>query len=151
MTESPIEAAVETVEPGTISSHLHPEGSFDAGDFAVPTGLEEIWRFTPLKRLRGLHDDARLDGIGMGVSADIDEVASAEWVSKDHALRGTSGMVPIDRVSARAWGAATGMFLVDVPAEAEPETSLAASSTSVSVVEVRRFPGDGTKSTLAPR
>ena len=26
-----------------------------------PTGREEIWRFTPLKRLRGLHDDAPLD------------------------------------------------------------------------------------------
>ena len=42
VTESPIEGAVETVEPGTISSHLHPEGSFDVDDFAVPTGLEEI-------------------------------------------------------------------------------------------------------------
>ena len=26
-------------------------------DHAVPLGLEEIWRFTPLKRLRGLHED----------------------------------------------------------------------------------------------
>ena len=27
-------------------------------DHVVPTGREEIWRFTPLKRLRGLHADA---------------------------------------------------------------------------------------------
>ena len=42
-----------------VSSHLHPEGSFDLADHPVPTGREEVWRFTPLKRLRGLHADAR--------------------------------------------------------------------------------------------
>ena len=119
MTENPVVGAVETVPSGTISSHLHPVGSFDVADFPVPTGLEEIWRFTPLKRLRGLHDDAALDGVGIGVSADIDDAASAEWVSRDHTLRGSSGMVPNDRVSARAWDAAKGMYLIDVPAEAE--------------------------------
>ena len=133
VTESPIEGAVETVEPGTISSHLHPEGSFDVDDFAVPTGLEEIWRFTPLKRLRGLHDDARLDGVGIGVSADIDDAATAGWVSRDHALRGSSGMVPVDRVSARAWAETTGMFLVDVPAEAEPQKPLLIDVTGLGV------------------
>jgi len=133
VTESPIEGAVETVEPGTISSHLHPEGSFDVDDFAVPTGLEEIWRFTPLKRLRGLHDDARLDGLGMAVSADIDEATTAQWVSRDHALRGSSGMVPIDRVSARAWASTTGMFLVDVPAESEPQRPLLIDVTGLGV------------------
>ena len=30
-------------------------GSADPDDFAVPTGREEDWRFTPLNRLRGLH------------------------------------------------------------------------------------------------
>jgi Fe-S cluster assembly protein SufD len=133
VTESPIEGAVETVERGTISSHLHPVGSFDVSDFGVPTGLEEVWRFTPLKRLRGLHDDAPLDGPGMGVSADIDDAATAGWVSPDHALRGSSGMVPIDRVSARAWEAATGMYLVDVPAEAEPDKPLLIDVTGLGV------------------
>jgi len=30
--------------------------SFDVDAFEVPGGREEIWRFTPMKRLRGLHD-----------------------------------------------------------------------------------------------
>ncbi len=30
--------------------------SFDVDAFEVPGGRDEIWRFTPLKRLRGLHD-----------------------------------------------------------------------------------------------
>ena len=41
-----------------VESHLHPEGSYDVADHVVPTGREEIWRFTPLKRLRGLHGEA---------------------------------------------------------------------------------------------
>ncbi len=41
-----------------VSSHLHPVGSFDLSDHPVPTGREEVWRFTPLKRLRGLQADA---------------------------------------------------------------------------------------------
>jgi len=46
-----------------VSSHLHPVGSFDLADHPVPTGREEVWRFTPLKRLRGLHDEAALLGL----------------------------------------------------------------------------------------
>lgn len=29
--------------------------STDVADFDVPRGKDEIWRFTPLRRLRGLH------------------------------------------------------------------------------------------------
>ena len=39
-------------------SDLHAVGSTDPADFAVPAGREEEWRFTPLRRLRGLHADA---------------------------------------------------------------------------------------------
>jgi len=30
--------------------------SFDIDAFEVPHGRDELWRFTPLRRLRGLHD-----------------------------------------------------------------------------------------------
>jgi Fe-S cluster assembly protein SufD len=30
--------------------------SYDVDAFEVPGGREENWRFTPLRRLRGLHD-----------------------------------------------------------------------------------------------
>jgi len=48
--------AVETTDK--VASHLHPAGSWRVEDHPVPTGREEVWRFTPLKRLRGLHADA---------------------------------------------------------------------------------------------
>ena len=42
-------------------SRLHEHRSYDPADFPVPTGREEEWRFTPLRRLRGLHTDSPLD------------------------------------------------------------------------------------------
>ncbi len=72
ITETPaVAGAVETVAPGTISSHLHPEGSFEVADHVVPVGREEVWRFTPLKRLRGLHQDVALTGSDFSVSATV--------------------------------------------------------------------------------
>ena len=41
-------------------SRLHERQSFDLADFPVPAGREEEWRFTPLRRLRGLPGDAPL-------------------------------------------------------------------------------------------
>ena len=50
-----------------VASRLHPPGSFDLGDHPVPTGREEAWRFTPLKRLKGLHDGTFVPGGGARV------------------------------------------------------------------------------------
>jgi len=38
-------------------TRLHEHRSYDPADFGVPDGREEEWRFTPLRRLRGLHTD----------------------------------------------------------------------------------------------
>ena len=103
--------------PARVESHLHPVGSFDLADHPVPTGREEVWRFTPLKRLRGIHQEAPLDGDAFEVEVTAAEGVFAESVGTDHESRGTSGIVPPDRVSARAWQAADSIFLVDVPQE----------------------------------
>jgi len=103
--------------PEKVVSHLHPEGSFEIADHVVPTGREEVWRFTPLKRLRGIHQDAPLDGHSFTVEVHAADGVTAEAVGVDHESRGTSGIVPPDRVSARAWAAADSVFLVDVPKE----------------------------------
>lgn len=50
ITEAPnAAAAIETVE-----SHLHPTPSWRSEDHPLPTGREEIWRFTPLRKFRTL-------------------------------------------------------------------------------------------------
>ncbi|HWN25854.1 MAG TPA: hypothetical protein VNP37_02725, partial [Actinomycetospora sp.] len=103
--------------PERVLSHLHPTGSFDVDDHEVPTGREEVWRFTPLKRLKDLHRDAPLVGRGFEVEAHAAPGVAVERVGPEHESRGTSGIVPPDRVSARAWAAAESIFLVDVPKE----------------------------------
>ncbi|WP_354438337.1 Fe-S cluster assembly protein SufD [Marmoricola sp. OAE513] len=110
------------LEQSRVDSHLHPTGSFDLADHPVPTGLEEVWRFTPLKRLRGLAQDAPF---GAEVKVDV-EAAEGVLVSQESAdatVRGTSGLVPLDRVSARAWDASSSVTVVRVPTEHVAETA----------------------------
>ena len=102
-----------------ISSHLHPVASFDLADHPVPTGREEVWRFTPLKRLRGLHDDVALDGDGFDVKAEVPEGVHSASVPVADAERGLSGFVPTDRVAARVWAEAPSVRVVEIPAEAD--------------------------------
>jgi Fe-S cluster assembly protein SufD len=108
----------EALELDPVESHLHPEGSYDVSDHPVPNGREEIWRFTPLKRLRGLHQDADLSGDSFKVEVDLADGVTAQSVSPSESARGASGYVPVDRVSARAWAAAASVYEVTVPADA---------------------------------
>nr|WP_235530065.1 Fe-S cluster assembly protein SufD [Nocardioides sp. Root151] len=103
------------LEVDKVISHLHPEGSFDLADHPVPTGREEVWRFTPLKRLRGLHDEAPFGAGACAVEVSAAQGVVVEQVGADAVERGLSGLVPTDRVSARAWAAADGATVVRIP------------------------------------
>ncbi|GAA3832249.1 Fe-S cluster assembly protein SufD [Nocardioides panacisoli] len=111
-------AVAEALENVRVDSHLHPMRSFEVDDHPVPTGREEIWRFTPLRRLRDLHKDAPLDGDGVGAEADVPEGVTIALVGEDDARRGSSGFVPTDRIAARVWQAATKVWAIDVAPEA---------------------------------
>jgi len=116
-TTSPnVAGAVETSD--RVASHLHPEGSFVVDDHAVPTGLEEVWRFTPLKRLRGLHQDAPFGGGTIKVDAQLPEGVTLSEVGADDPVVGSSGYVPADRISARAWQAAETVTVIRIAKEA---------------------------------
>jgi len=109
--------------PAQIDSHLHGTGSADLRDHPAPSGREENWRFTPMRRLRGLAEDAPFHGV---FGTDNDTVVQApdsvtvRRVSGDEAasLKGLAGL-PTDRPSARAWQASTSVLLIDVPAQVE--------------------------------
>jgi Fe-S cluster assembly protein SufD len=102
-------------------SSLHKFASFDVDAHLVPRGREEEWRFTPMARLRGLHDDTSLDGHDYEVTVDADPVVRVETIGAGDAqfaaARGSSGYVPNDRPSARAWAAADKVLTLTVPAE----------------------------------
>ncbi len=126
ITETDAPGLGEALELDHVSSHLHPDGSFVVDDHAVPTGREEIWRFTPLKRLRGLHEDTELTGAGADVDGITVEAHAASGITAvsvpvGDSARGVSGYVPVDRVSARAWAAATSVFEITIPQNAVPD------------------------------
>ncbi len=78
--------------------------SYDVEAFEVPGGREEIWRFTPLRRLRGLHDgSAALDAAPAVEVTPVDGV-TVETVGRHDSRLGEGG-VPADRVAAAAWSA----------------------------------------------
>ena len=114
-----VAGAVETTDK--VASHLHPPGSWAVDDHPVPTGLEEVWRFTPLKRLRKLHADAPFGTGSVTVEASSHDDVSITTVSGDEAKawRGISGYLPIDRTSARVFAETDTSLVVDVPAEVE--------------------------------
>jgi Fe-S cluster assembly protein SufD len=116
ITEEQVRNALEMER---VDSHLHPDRSFEVDDHVVPTGREEIWRFTPLKRLRGLHTDAPLDGATVGVQFDAPRAVTVEEVEVGSPVLGSSGFVPTDRIAARVWHEAGKRYAVTIPAEAE--------------------------------
>jgi Fe-S cluster assembly protein SufD len=121
LTDNPVADAIETAPIGTVLSHLHPVGSFDVADHEVPTGREEIWRFTPLKRLRDLHSDAVYGAGATAATWNTPDSIRVESVSGDEAraLRGVSGLVPNNRFVARVLAEVPTTLLVDVPADVE--------------------------------
>jgi Fe-S cluster assembly protein SufD len=102
-------------------SSLHRFASHDVDEHVVPRGREEAWRFTPMARLRGLHVDVPLDGHDYEVSIDADPAVKVETVDADDPRRGSSGYIPIDRPSARAWAAADRVLAITVPPEVVAE------------------------------
>ena len=114
-TRDNLSGAIETSDK--VASHLHPQGSFRVEDHPVPTGLEEIWRFTPLKRLAGLHKDAPFGPGNVEFSADLAEGVTLREVPANDPVVGSSGYLPTDRVSARAWQAAGTASVITIPKE----------------------------------
>ena len=87
--------------------------SFDVNAFEVPGGRDEIWRFTPLKRLRGLHDgSAPATG-----SAQI-TVAERPGITVETVRRGDQrlgdGGTPADRIAAQAFSSFNHATIVTV-------------------------------------
>ncbi|CDO08550.1 Fe-S cluster assembly protein SufD [Mycolicibacterium cosmeticum] len=87
--------------------------SFDVDAFEVPAGRDEIWRFTPLKRLRGLHN-----GTAAADGSALIEVTERPGVTVEAVQRGDErlgqGGVPADRVAAQAFSSFSQATVVTV-------------------------------------
>jgi Fe-S cluster assembly protein SufD len=91
--------------------------SFNVADFPALGGLEEEWRFTPLKRLGELVTATTLTGTPPSV--EYGDLPSGVAVSTVDAVEPV--LTPFDRISALAYGSATGVTLIEVA----PETVVA--------------------------
>lgn len=95
--------------------------SFDVADFEVPRGRDEVWRFVPLRRLRGLVDGTFAPAENPAVSVVVPEAAAdlvtVETVTKDHPRVGLTGGA-VDRAGAQAWTATNEVTLVTIAKDA---------------------------------
>jgi Fe-S cluster assembly protein SufD len=116
---------------------LHERASYDVADFPVPTGREEEWRFTPLRRLRGLHQGAAATGTAqISVQAgDKADGVTVEKVGRADPRLGDGG-VPADRVAAQAWSAVDHATVVTVPAQTRIEDPVTVTVTGPGVGEI---------------
>lgn len=98
--------------------------SFDVNAFEVPGGRDELWRFTPLKRLRGLHDGtAGSHGGASGratVTVSENPGVTVETVGRDDPRLGQGG-TPTDRVAAQAFSSFESATVVTVARDTEVE------------------------------
>lgn len=92
--------------------------SFDVNAFEIPSGKDEAWRFTPLRRLRGLHNGtATADG---QAGVEVGQVAgvAVETVGRDDSRLGQGG-TPSDRVAAQAYSGFEQATILSVGKETE--------------------------------
>lgn len=129
---SPMNAAASPIGGDAVKAHSHGGGagvpdssragrltSYKLEDFAPLTGREEDFRFTPLKRMGGLHKNAPVAAAPELVMTGAKAVA-LETVGMSDARVGSAG-VPEDRISANAWNSATEAKIVTIPAKSTGE------------------------------
>jgi Fe-S cluster assembly protein SufD len=102
-----------------VSSRADHFTSFDVDAFEVPGGREEIWRFTPMKRLAGLHTGAEATGTASVEVSGPSEV-KVEAVQRGDDRLGVAG-TPGDRIAAQAWNSFTDATLVTLPGDSRVE------------------------------
>ena len=76
--------------------------SFDVNAFEVPGGRDEIWRFTPLRRLHGLHDGSAPATGSAKITISKRPDVRVETVRRGDERLGQGG-IPADRVAAQAF------------------------------------------------
>lgn len=104
---TPLTETEATINPVKAGTEHQTKGdrfsSFDVNDFSVPRGKDEDWRFTPLRRLRGLHDGTAAEGQRAQVSVDLpDSGATYSELEPTDERVGRAG-APVDRAAAQAW------------------------------------------------
>ncbi|MDQ3404992.1 MAG: Fe-S cluster assembly protein SufD [Actinomycetota bacterium] len=97
------------------SSRAEWFSSHDVAAFEQPSGREEIWRFTPMKRIAGLHTGVEATGT-VSIEVDTSPEVTVETVARTDERLGAGG-VPADRVAAQAYSSFTEATVLTVGRE----------------------------------
>ncbi|MBB3039875.1 Fe-S cluster assembly protein SufD [Hoyosella altamirensis] len=92
--------------------------SFDVNAFEIPSGRDELWRFTPMRRLRGLHDGTATPNSKVGIEVTETKGVTVESVGRDDQRLGEAG-APTDRVAAAAYSGFEQATVITVGREEE--------------------------------
>jgi Fe-S cluster assembly protein SufD len=105
----------EAVEGSSLAAVNKGEqfASFDVDAFEVPGGRDELWRFTPLRRLRGLHDGSAPATGSAQITVSDRTGVRVETVRRGDQRLGDGG-APTDRVAAQAFSSFNSATLVTV-------------------------------------
>ncbi|UNS96369.1 Fe-S cluster assembly protein SufD [Streptomyces tubbatahanensis] len=109
--------AIAVAAESTTATRMSAPPSFDVADFPVPHGREEEWRFTPLDRLKGLHDGTAQASGGIKTDVSAPDGVTVEAVGRDDARVGRAGK-PVDRVAAQAFSSFEKASVISVPKDA---------------------------------
>ncbi|MEV0964118.1 Fe-S cluster assembly protein SufD [Streptomyces sp. NPDC049910] len=108
--------SIAVAAESTVATRMSAPPSFDVADFPVPHGREEEWRFTPLERLKGLHDGTATADGSIRAEVSAPDGVTVESVGRDDARVGRAG-TPVDRVAAQAFSSFEKATVVSVPKE----------------------------------
>ena len=92
--------------------------SASVSDFPEVSKLQEIWRYIPQDRLRGLDELVMGETSEGEIDLRLANGVSSRMVSSTDPIVGTAGL-PEDRVSAAAWTNASRTLVIEVPKDAE--------------------------------
>lgn len=107
LTEAVEGSALAAVNKGEVFA------SFDVDAFEVPGHRDEIWRFTPLRRLRGLHDGSAPASGTAKITVSERPGVRVETVRRGDERLGQGG-IPVDRVAAQAFSSFNSATVVTV-------------------------------------
>ncbi|KUI12072.1 Fe-S cluster assembly protein SufD [Mycobacterium sp. GA-1285] len=115
---SELTTAIEGTPAGSALNKGEIFTSFDVDAFEVPGGRDEIWRFTPLKRLRGLHDGSAIATGHAGITVGERPGVTVETVGRDDERLGQGG-APSDRIAAQAFSSFDTATVVTIARDTE--------------------------------
>jgi Fe-S cluster assembly protein SufD len=114
---------IEAHSHGAVPIQIRSERprSTSTSDFPQLSNLQEVWRYLPMDKLRGLEADVMREITEAEVKLDLAQGVSASWIESTDSRVGSAGL-PEDRVAAAAWTNASKTLLVEIAAESEVNT-----------------------------